>query len=83
MNNSAVSVDVWHRRLGHLNVRDVIKLSQKGLATGINIVSERLSQPCDVCMRGKLTALPFPKQSQRSSDVLNIVHSDVWGLGLG
>ncbi|XP_076398156.1 uncharacterized protein LOC143266621 [Megachile rotundata] len=78
-NISAVNIDVKHRRLGHLNVRDVLKVSKEGLATGMSISSEKWSQPCDVCLRGKMTVLPFPKGSKRSSEVLNIVHSDVWG----
>ena len=75
----AVSLETWHHRLGHLNVRDVLELSKKGLAEGMSIKSGDEQMSCDVCLLGKMTALPFPKRSQRSTGVLDIVHSDVWG----
>ena len=34
---------------------------------------------CDVCLRSKLTNLPFPKESNRSTKLLEIIHSDVCG----
>lgn len=75
---SAASVSLWHQRCGHLNVNDLLEVTQRGYVTGITL-RERESTPCDVCLRSKMTALPFPKKSEKSTSILEIVHSDVWG----
>jgi hypothetical protein len=34
---------------------------------------------CESCQFAKLHKLPFPEHSNKSNDVFDLVHSDVWG----
>ena len=72
------SQSLWHRRLGHLNIRSM-NLLKNGLATGINYQCEQINQPCEQCILGKQTALPFSKSTSRANDFLQIIHSDLCG----
>lgn len=50
---------LWHRRLGHLDMRNVVKLAKEDLATGIDPrVSDELGV-CDCCLKGNMTRSPF------------------------
>lgn len=65
----------WHDKLGHLNIKDVIHMSNRGVIPKVN--SSILN--CSRCLQGKLTALPFPKRLSRSTHKLEIIHSDLCG----
>jgi hypothetical protein len=67
--------------LGHLNVRDVMRLSRAGRIDGLSQVSERevKSFECTACMLGKGKRLPSPQSSIRATEPLNTVHIDIWG----
>jgi hypothetical protein len=34
---------------------------------------------CESCLHGKMTKAPFPGQSERASDLLGLIHTDVCG----
>jgi len=71
---------LWHERMGHLNARDLMNLVKNKRATGIHIKEESKAPICETCIQGKLTSTPFEKgNQQRSSNLLEIVHSDVCG----
>ena len=36
-------------------------------------------QVCEACQLGKQHRLPFPKESSISNNLLDVIHSDVWG----
>jgi len=46
---------------------------------GMEIRKGEKLPPCEVCSSGKLTALSFPKSSQKNTDILDIIHTDVCG----
>lgn len=64
---------LWHDKLGHLNTKDVIHMSNRGIISKVN--SSVLN--CSTCLQGKLTALPFPKRLSRSTHKLEIIHSNL------
>ena len=68
----------WHRRLGHINFQFIKKLSSKNLIDLKIAPSEKLD-PCSVCLKGKFSRLPFKSVSEKSSDLLDIVHTDLCG----
>jgi hypothetical protein len=79
----APTLGTWHRRLGHLNPGAVKLLLDKGLATG-NGYSGRDFDECIGCVLGKQHRESFPKKSERrAKDVLEIVHTDVFGATRG
>lgn len=69
-------VDLWHRRLGHLNfdyMKKLLSCSDINVAIGSNPV-------CTTCVEAKQPLDSFPKgKSNRASQVLEIVHTDVMG----
>ena len=75
------SLELWHLRLGHLNIQDVKKLSTEKMVEGLTIENSRVSiANCEGCCLGKQSRLPFPKKSSKKKDnVLDLVHSDVCG----
>lgn len=71
----------WHKKLGHRDPAAIRKMESEGLVDGLVIVECGIKETCDVCMKGKLTRLPFPKQSLTKSLVtLDLIHSDVCSL---
>lgn len=69
------TIQLWHRRLGHLNPAYLKQLKNKA-ATGIDFDENQLTQ-CEICALGKQVKKPFHLNSQRASKPLELVHSDV------
>lgn len=53
-----LDVDVWHRRLGHMNFYYLAKLKNFA-ADGIKFQEKGLPQ-CEICSKGKMVRKPFP-----------------------
>ena len=70
-------IELWHRRMGHLNYNSLKALSN-GLATGIGFKNSHHGD-CRVCPMGKQSRLPFPKEGSRATEVLELIHSDLGG----
>jgi len=71
-------LQMWHERLGHLNESDLLEMHKRAVL-GMEIKKGEKLPPCEVCSSGKLTALSFPKSSQKNTDILDIIHTDVCG----
>jgi histone deacetylase 1/2 len=71
-----LSVDHWHRRLGHRQISVV----ESVLRTN-NIACARPHEPsvCDACQQAKIHKLPFARSLHSTKAPLELVHSDVWG----
>jgi len=71
----------WHKRMGHLNARDLMKLVKRESISGIKPNGDKVNEllSCDVCLRGKMSELPFTKATEICTEKLNIIHSDVVG----
>ena len=69
----------WHRRYGHLNMKDLNKLSNKNMVNGLDggLPAEISCETCALC---KITAKPFHTYSGvQSHEVLELVHTDLCG----
>ncbi|CAH2100913.1 unnamed protein product [Euphydryas editha] len=75
-----VSSTTWHRRLAHINATDMQKL-KNGVVEGVNFSDkcDISKNSCTVCCEGKQTRLPFPHSANKSSGVLELVHTDLCG----
>ena len=60
--SNSLSMDMFHRRLGHSGEGALRRLLRGNMATGIGQVSGDVS-PCDSCQLGKLTRPPHPAVS--------------------
>ncbi|KAK8936753.1 hypothetical protein KSP39_PZI011993 [Platanthera zijinensis] len=67
---------LWHARLGHMSERGLVELHRRGLLKGVKTC--RLDF-CETCVLGKQHKVKFMTSSRRSKDVLEYIHSDVWG----
>lgn len=70
------SFDLWHIRLGHVNFRKIEDMMNSYLIPKIN----RISKECITCMLTKVTILTFKRVDERSSKILDLIHSDVCDL---
>jgi hypothetical protein len=66
---------IWFR-LGHINEKRIEKLHKDGLLSSLDF---ELFDTCESCLLGKMTKAPITGQSERASDLLGLVHTDVCG----
>ena len=71
------SMESWHSRMGHLNIKDLLKGRQSEVISGIKIKNFEKMSKCEVCIRGKMTQKPFPKKSERKTELLESIDSDI------
>lgn len=73
------SLELWHKRLGHMNYNYMQKM-KKGAVTGINFKDGTIGlSNCEICAEGKQSRLPFKSSNSQSKEFLELVHSDVAG----
>ena len=53
-------IDLWHKRIGHVNCQWLQDLQSKQLVFGLPKFSGRKAQICEACQLGKPHRLPFP-----------------------
>jgi transposase InsO family protein len=74
--NAELCIHEWHRRLAHRDI-NVIK---KMLAEDFKVKKCKCDDICEVCLLGKMTRKPYPKESKtKSTEVLDLVLTDVVG----
>lgn len=84
MQKSAATLNLWHRRLAHLNDDDVMRLCRKGMVDGMEIIPQSTTQNslCGPCLQGKQTREPIPKESDtRATEPLHRIHTDLCDIG--
>jgi hypothetical protein len=67
---------IWHFRLVLLNKKQIERLHKDGLLSSFDFES---FDTCESCLLGKMTIAPFTSQSERASDLLGLVHTNVCG----
>ena len=73
-------LDLWHRRMCHLNHQDIVKLSAKSGVRGLPKLTGKSPGMCGDCKMGKLTRTSHPSLSAKpTSKVLQLVHLDLVG----
>lgn len=69
---------LWHKRYVHLNFRSLISLQKTNMVQGLPQLYIQ-KDVCESCCMGKQHRQYFPTCSLQSTDILQIVHSDLWG----
>lgn len=69
------SIELWRRRLSHLN-QNYLRQLRNGTATGINFSNDPLPK-CENCVYGKLVKKPFQFNDKRATQKLELVYSDL------
>ena len=71
---------IWHRRFGHLGVRNLQKLARDDMINNFDFDASSDLTFCETCVGGKHHKSKFPKgTSNRSTEPLGLVHSDICG----
>ncbi|GJW93814.1 retrotransposon protein, putative, ty1-copia subclass [Tanacetum coccineum] len=70
------STFLWHCCLAHISKKRIEKLQHGGL---LKSTDEESFDKCVSCLSGKMTRKPFPHRTERATDLLGIIHTDVWG----
>ena len=76
-----VSINELHRKMGHINHEDLLRMVKNGTATGIDLNTDSKPEQCPDCLEGKAVRKPFPKLSMsgRAKKYGDKVVSDLWG----
>ncbi|KAJ9558223.1 hypothetical protein OSB04_012837 [Centaurea solstitialis] len=67
---------LWHCRLGHINKKRVELLLKGGF---LGIFDYKPFDNCESCLSGKMTKQPFNNENERATDLLEIIHTYVYG----
>ena len=77
---SDTDIELWHKRIGHINLNKLKAMQSKGVIIGLPTFKEKeIEGVCEACQFGKQHRHPFPKERNVSKGLLDVVHSDVWG----
>ncbi|GJT45142.1 retrovirus-related pol polyprotein from transposon TNT 1-94 [Tanacetum coccineum] len=72
---------LWHRRLGHINFKNINKLVKDNLARGLPSKRFENDQTCVACLKGKQHKASCKSKIQNSiSQPLFMLHMDLFGL---
>ncbi|KAK4841553.1 hypothetical protein QYF36_006375 [Acer negundo] len=67
---------LWHKRLGHMSERGLNELSKQNLLNGDSVNKLEF---CENCVLGKQHRLIFSTAQHNTKEILQYVHSDLWG----
>ena len=71
---------LWHRRLAHVGMNQLSKLSKRDLVVGLKDVKFEKDKLCSACQAGKQVACSHPTKSIMStSRPLELLHMDLFG----
>ena len=71
--------ELWHRRFGHLHYYKALPEARK-VVTGMPKFSNNHEGVCKGCAERKHTRGPFPSSVTKTSDVLQLIHSNLSGM---
>ena len=72
--SSIPSLALWHARLCHASSSQVQQLASRGLLGSVSTKNFDCVSP----QLGKQPTLPFTTSESISTDIFNLIHSDVW-----
>lgn len=79
VSNKCNRVELWHRRFGHLNFRDLHTMKKNLDVMGMDFKDFDATPDCTACLTAKLPRQPFSRSENRSSEKLQIIYTDLCG----
>ncbi|RVW73326.1 hypothetical protein CK203_057744 [Vitis vinifera] len=74
------SIDLWHRRLVHLNYRDLMKVANNEVIKGIPKLGKPFNPICGLCQNGKQTRSTHKRVNEiLTSKPLELLHMNLMG----
>ena len=78
--NVISDVEMWHKRIGHISMQILQNILRKNVVVRLPKLKEcEMRKICEACQYGKQNRLPFPHEGHLSKNLLDLVHTDVWG----
>ena len=74
--SSVNQAQLWHRRLGHINLDRIRRLVTSGLLSPLDVTDLPV---CEPCLEGKMTLRPFKAKGNRCKEVLDLIYTDLCG----
>ena len=74
--DNVIDAYLWHCKLGHINKSRINRLAQEGI---LNITDCESLPTCESYLFEKMTKSSFTEKNERASEVLGLIHSDVYG----
>ncbi|KAD7477395.1 hypothetical protein E3N88_00531 [Mikania micrantha] len=72
--------NLWHRRLGHVNFKNMNQLVKHGLVRGLPVKDFSCDENCYACLKGKQHKVSFPPIGDpKSIACLQVLHMDLFG----
>ncbi|KAD0053224.1 hypothetical protein E3N88_44863 [Mikania micrantha] len=72
--------NLWHRRLGHVNIKNMNQLVKHGLVRGLPLKDFSCDENCSACLKGKQHKASFPSiGDSKSTGCLQLLHMDLFG----
>ena len=69
--------NIWHNRLGHINQQYLKR--PPDMVEGLDIQKNYESTLCNICESSKSTVLPRHKSENKTTNLLEVVHTDICG----
>lgn len=76
-NDTSLQSELWHWRFAHLHYKALPRVRK--MVTGMLEFNMNHEGVCQGCATGKHTKGPFPSSDSKTSDILQLVHSDMVG----
>ena len=78
---ASISLNIWHRRFGHVHNGAIQKMSASGHVDGLNLDATKGDpSPCEGCAFGKSHLQSFPTEGRtRGTAIGDLVYTDVCG----
>ena len=70
---------LWHRRLGHINFDNLVKVSNIEAVRNLRNIAKPSNPICRHCQLGKQTRIRFKTKEYSTSKPLELVHTDLCG----
>jgi transposase InsO family protein len=70
---------LWHRRVGHINLNNILKVNNLGAVRNLPNIIKRSNAMCRHCQLGKQTRIRFKAKEYTTSKPLELVHIDLCG----
>ena len=72
---------LWHERLAHVNKQGIVNMARNNVVEGLKLSWTKDDRVCRSCVVGKIprSLIPKSRSSERATELLELVHSDVCG----
>ncbi|MCO5578805.1 hypothetical protein L7F22_032651 [Adiantum nelumboides] len=74
-------IEIWHKRIEHANLQRLKIMQSQEHVRGLHVFKvANMQKVCEACQFGKQAKASFLHDKHVRKNVLELVHSDVWGL---